>query len=291
MSKILLATPASIRQERKSKEIYDTIDLWMEMAMKIEGVDGAYLLLNDIPEPRLTEITDKADELGIIWDYKDYGYTPDNRSNESRRPDRKDTTKDTDYERFVVCRNHMLDYALANDYTHLFFVDSDVMVRPETCNRLMAHMTEGVALCSVLMNVTAKFLFSPTERKGRLITIPEKQWRYNIGNIIVTPEGKPNTFMHIVRSKIKFNSLMKVGMTGACAVLDLSYVRQGMRYKCHIAGEDLALCDQFLQRNLKVYCDTSLDIEGFHIQHPGLKDNAIYYIGGGEVNYTKRMNQ
>lgn len=285
---ILLATPASIRQERKTKEIYDTIDLWMEMSQHVEGVDGIYLFLNDIPKKRRKEITKKADKLKIAWDYKDYGYIPDDRSNVTRRPDSKDATKDTDYERFVVCRNEVLDYALANNYTHLFFVDSDIMVRPCTAKSLMAQMTEGVALCSVLMNVTAKFIYQPMSRKGRHVIIPERQWRYNIANIVITPPENPNSFIHILRKNIKFNSLIRVGMTGACAILNLDYIKQGMRYQCHPYGEDMGLCEQFMIRNLKVHCNTAFDLEAFHIQHPELVENARQYLEGGKVNYHRK---
>jgi len=285
MPKILLATPASVRAT-KTGAIYDTLDLWLESAMRIEGVDR-YLFLNDIPQPRKSEIIFRCEDLKIAWDYENYGYIPDNRSHKARCIE-----DGHDYERFVVTRNRILDYALSHDYTHLFSIDSDIICRPDTLTRLMAHMRDNVAMVSVLVNTVARSIACPSLREGRGVQFPSTQWCYNIGDIIKKPESKRGYFVHIRRNKIKFDSCIRVGLTGACSILDLGPVRKHkMRYAMHTSGEDFTLCEQLRDVGYNLLCDTSRDLEGFHFQHESLIENARKYLEGGAVNYGVKTPQ
>jgi hypothetical protein len=266
----------------RTSELYDTVDWWLDAAMQVIGVDGIYLHLNDIPDKRRKEITDRADKLHVAWTYEDYMYLPDDRT-ESRRI----FDEDKPYERFVKCRNRTLEYALENDYTHMLFVDSDVIIRPDTAVKLEEHMDETVGMCSVLVNNTAKFILHPRTRNNVPVQLPPHEWRYNIGETITKPPGVPNVFAHIKGKNLKFDTLMRVGVTGAAAILNLSYIKKfNIRYQCHPSGEDFSLCEQLGYHGAKILCDTSLQHEAFHIQDERLQINVQAYLNGSRPKYT-----
>ena len=260
-TRILLATPATVRLDPKTGKVWDSIDIWMRMAKAVEGVHGIYLHLNDIPADRRWELTNLADAYGIDWDYADYGFPPDDRSLNARAVPGKE------YERFVVTRNWTHEYAVASGFTHLLMVDSDVLVRPETVAQLMPRMAPGVGMCALLMNART--------------WLPPAKYLYNIGYLNETKDG----FYHVPLDKIVRDNLMPVYVTGAAAMLDLSAV-EDIQYECHKFGEDYDICDKMIKRGWKVLCDTSVAFESFHIQQPRLIDRAENYLKGGAIDYA-----
>jgi len=283
--KILAATPASMREETTTKEIWDSIDEWMLSISRLEGIAGAYLYLNDIEEDRLNTITSEADAMGIDWDHDSYGYVIDDRTKKTRAytgKKAKGYTGEEAYERFAVVRNKVLDYARANEYDYLLWVDSDALVRPDTALRLLDRVGGSVFGAAALLNITARWIYMESPRN---IAASPGQWKYNVGNYINVVRQNA-CFSAFNGRDIFWDSVMDIELTGAVWLVDLEKV-EGIRYHPHLSGEDVGFCRQIATRGGRMVLDTHRDLEAFHYQIPGLKQNAMDYLAGGPVNYMK----
>ena len=293
--KILAATAACTRRMMSSEQDYDTIAFWIEMIQKVTGIDGYYLYLNDIEISRRSELFCLSEEAGIDYDYQDLGFSPDNRSNSAREPSRpREPTRDNksrteaipgrEYERFVVTRNPVIEYALKNNYDYLFNVDSDVICRPYTVERLLVRMKPGVAMAAVLVNNLARYI---SRDKVNIFRIPEPSFKWNVCDLISTPGRSP----FIKHTQVKKNTVMDVDISGACCIIDLEpFKKHGIKYECDRNGEDANICGKLKKLGYKIILDTADDLECLHLQELWIMQNEQLinsYLRGERPDYFK----
>lgn len=298
MPKILMGTAACTRQMMGNPVNYDTVDVWIEMAKKVTRIDGFYLYLNDIPEPRRSYLFKLCKKEGIDYHYEDLGYVPDNRSRDAReiqedyiveKGKEKGKTKQRavegrEYERFVVTRNVVIEYALKNNYDYIFNVDSDVICRPYTVDRILPRMKKNVGMVAVLINNLARYL---SKSRVTIFKVPEPQFKWNICDYVETPGKHP----FIRHTKIRRNTVMDVHISGGCCLLNLEPFRtHGIRYECDWNGEDANICLKLRKLGYKIIVDTADDLETLHLQELWVYKNKELidsYLHGERPDYFR----
>jgi hypothetical protein len=141
-----------------------------------------------------------------------------------------------DMHAFAEVRNLWLDLLNPRD-THIFSIDSDVMVPSQSLSRLLSHSLPMVSL------LVCNGYMGPHEY-------------YNIMN------WNGHRFYSLTEPDIK-EDLMEVGVTGACFLMDSWLIRTGIRYKYNKQGEDLGFCEEVRNRGHKIFCDTTLKAKHF----------------------------
>ncbi len=134
-----------------------------------------------------------------------------------------------DFRNLARLRNHLLERFLASGSSHLFSVDSDVLVPPHALRYLLRAERPVVAAvianlpgCSVEASSAHNFLL---RRDGR--------YRHEPG----VPTG-----------------IFEVDLTGAVVLIRREVIEAGARYGEHSSGEDLAFCRQTQALGFGLWC-------------------------------------
>lgn len=130
-------------------------------------------------------------------------------------------------------RNQWLDDALAHfsGYTHLFSVDSDIMVRESTLERLLKHKQPLVS--ALVDNSSGMGIFH---------------------NVMVEAGG---VFRHVGGVELRNNAgLYACGLTGACVLIERRVINSGVNYSKGASGEDEGFCVAAKKKGFIPRCDT-----------------------------------
>lgn len=141
-----------------------------------------------------------------------------------------------DYKYIAEIRNIFLSMRKKHD-THIFSVDSDIIIEPNVLKKLLNH---DKPIVSALVN------------NGGY------QNRITFYNIMEKDQRHP-TYRHLEPSK----GLRQVDLTGACYLINKRVLDNGVCYKYHKQGEDAGFCSDAIGKGFKVYCDQ--DIQPQHI--------------------------
>ena len=168
----------------------------------------------------------------ILWDFAK------KHQNEYRRIDiweKDDDATDSrmrqrDYQHFADVRNEWLTMRRKSD-THLFSVDSDVLVERDTLTKLLSH---GKSIVSALIC------------NG---SIGEQNVFYNILN----EDG--DIYIHQKPS----SPLMQIDVTGACYIIRRNLLDEGLQYSNHPQGEDCGFCKTAKDMGYKLFCDITTE--------------------------------
>lgn len=137
-----------------------------------------------------------------------------------------------EYKQIARIRNIWLDRL--NTETHIFSVDSDIIIPKNTLERLIAHKLD---ICSLLINNSLQ--------DGEAYNFIN----YNKRGLLVQRIRKPG--------------VNPVFLTGAAYLINARVIRAGVRYGGHRRGEDFYFCDMAHNLGFEVYCD--MDLEGQHL--------------------------
>lgn len=152
------------------------------------------------------------------------------------------------YDHLSRCRNIIFENC-KSDY--LFSLDSDILVRSDTLNRLLSHNKH---VCSSLIY-------------NGYILFPESPYKYP--NILYKDDL--GIYRHIVNYRVKYpekneiGKLIEVDATGAITLIHNSVCKK-TKYSWHKQGEDVAWSESVKQNGWQLYCDVSCF--NYHIMSP-----------------------
>ena len=129
------------------------------------------------------------------------------------------------YECLAKVRNRFLQMFSTTNADYLFSVDSDIIIHPDTLNRLLSHQKDIVAaLVSNGSNVWNVMMWGSRGEADHLQQIPNVD-------------------------------LFRVDVTGACYLIHSRVIHAGVQYGFHRQGEDLAFCLEAQRRKFEIFCD------------------------------------
>lgn len=152
----------------------------------------------------------------------------------------------------TVMKNALLRRTMEYKYDYFFLVDSDLILKPETLQRLLSHKNE----------IVAELFWT--------------QWTPNT-------DPQPNAWMYDFYSfryereyeKFRKEGLHRVGMSGACILIKREVLKAGVNYSpiynvSHSMWEDRAFCIRAAVHGFQIYLDTTCPPE--HLYRPKTQD-------------------
>lgn len=137
-----------------------------------------------------------------------------------------------EYNQIAKLRNIWLDRL--GDESHIFSVDSDIIIPPDALSRLISHKLD---ICSLVIHNSYK------DREA-----------YNFATFNST-----KTAIHRFRKP----GINEVDVTGACYLINADVIRSGVRYGPNKRGEDFYFCEMAKKMGFGVYVD--MDLEADHL--------------------------
>lgn len=160
--------------------------------------------------------------------------------------------KTRDFGRFSDIRNLWISMIRPED-THIFSLDSDIIVEKDTLTKLLSHDKDIVS--ALIHNGGYK-------NRAETYNIMEKEVVGAINdNLIITYDHlNPTT------------GLREVDLTGACYLIKREVIDKGVLYKKHYQGEDGGFCLSAQKEGFKLFCDQ--DIKPKHIMEKKENEEA-----------------
>ena len=148
------------------------------------------------------------------------------------------------YRHLAALRNILLDNARALDVDLLFSVDSDILFPSDIVNALARWQLPYVS--SLVLN----------DNSAPFVKEHGSDYQHLRGRRVnFAPCDEHLQFQH--RTDYPLNSLLQVGMSGACYLLDKRALESGARFGYHPFGEDAWYCLELRERGIPVYVDTT----------------------------------
>lgn len=143
----------------------------------------------------------------------------------------------------VILRNFLLELFLSTDCTHLFSIDSDILVQPHI-------LTE-------LVNVNLPVVSALVRNDVHL----GLRGFYNILELV------GDRFQPLIN--FPYNQVIQVDCTGAVYLIQRRVIEElGVRYQIHLQGEDAGFCEIARSKGIKIWCHT-----GLHCTHVMVESN------------------
>ncbi|MGE5415321.1 MAG: glycosyltransferase [Acidobacteriota bacterium] len=135
----------------------------------------------------------------------------------------------------VVLRNELLNVFLRTKCSHLFSVDSDILVKSESLRRLLEL---GIPIVSGLVR--------NDHHLGDL----------GFYNILQEEHGHLVPIRDFPRDQV-----ISVDCTGAAYLIKREVIEAGVRYKMHRQGEDAGFCEEARKFGFTMSCHTGIECE------------------------------
>lgn len=156
-------------------------------------------------------------------------------------------------ERVADMKNHIIDAARARDYSHLFFIDSDIVLHPQSLKQLLSDEKDIVAnifwtrfsswdtLHPQVWQMDQRALYNPRDRKT-------KKRAYKTAKEIEFIES------------FKQKGVFQVGGLGACTLISHHVLEAGVNfsslYNISFWGEDRSFCIRAVAAGFELFVDT-----------------------------------
>lgn len=144
-----------------------------------------------------------------------------------------------DFTLFSIVRNRFLDYAKNyQGWDYLFSVDSDVLVPPETLEKLLSR---------------DKDIISALVYNGKAWDKRTKTYNYRIFRKDPITGREGYTFHTNIPDEI-----FPVDLTGACTLIRREVIEAGVKYKPFHRGEDLPFCISAKEKGFNIFLDPTI---------------------------------
>lgn len=156
-------------------------------------------------------------------------------------------------ERVADMKNHIIDIARAWNYSHLFFIDSDIVLHPQSLKQLLSDEKDIVAnifwtrfsiwdaLHPQVWQMDQRALYNPRDRKT-------KKRAYKTAKEIEFVES------------FKEKGVFRVGGLGACTLISRRVLEAGVNfsslYNISFWGEDRSFCIRAVAAGFELFIDT-----------------------------------
>lgn len=156
-------------------------------------------------------------------------------------------------ERVTIFKNHIIKVAIDGDYTHLFLVDSDLVLHPETLRRLLSLQ------CDIVSNIFWT-KFSAYDNFLPQVWLMDQRSLFDSSD----PKTK-NSIYRTVKIKefietLKIPGTYKVGGLGACTLISRRVLEAGVNfsglYNISFWGEDRSFCIRAVSAGFELFVDT-----------------------------------
>jgi len=150
-----------------------------------------------------------------------------------------------DFDNLANLRNHIVARFLESAATHLFSVDSDIVVPPSALRELL------VADRPVVAGVISNFPGVPVEES------PAHNFMFRSGNLYAHSRTVPA-------------GVFEVDVTGAVVLIRRDVLEAGVRYAAHGWGEDIAFCEHARRRGFHLWAHGGVRCE-HRMEDPGMR--------------------
>ena len=184
---------------------------------------------------------------------------------DSNRSSRDTQDREKLYAHLAGLRNQLISVCLDNQAGLQFSVDSDILVHPGIVKALAGHEVPYVS--SVVINDNSATFGGGLDYehpRGRHCNFAPLLQNITVKHEDVELRAGGLLFRH--RFDYPMNSLLQVGMSGACYLVNEQVLRSGARFGRHPFGEDAWYCLEINRRGFPVYVDTTL--RSVHIMEP-----------------------
>lgn len=174
--------------------------------------------------------------------------------------------------RVAAYKDFILKFARDNNYSHVFMVDSDLVLHPLTLKQLLST---GADIISEIFW---------TEWRPGMGELPQVwlagQYSFHYGANV--PEGEKNRQATATLAQLKVPGLYEVGGLGACTLISARAIAGGVNYgrigNVDYWGEDRHFCIRAAVLGFKLYVDTHYP--AFHIYRESDLDRLAGTTGG-----------
>lgn len=221
--RVLIAAPV-----RQTEEIFKYYLEGLENLTIPEGVEvDKFFIFHNSPQ-LIPLIKDKARFMTI-------------QSNDEYKTDGKTHEWGVDNLKLVAeMKNKIIRFARVEDYDHLFFVDSDLVLQKDTLVKLLEAQKDIIAEC-----FWTKWTPEDVEAPNA--------WDYDVYGFV---EDKIKTW-----EKWRIPGVYQVGMTGACTLISKRVLDAGVNfdwlYNVSFWGEDRHFCIRAASHNFEIWLDTN----------------------------------
>lgn len=173
--------------------------------------------------------------------------------------------------RVAAYKDFILKFALDNNYTHVFMVDSDLVLHPLTLKQLLAAGRD----------IVSEIFW--TEWRPGIGELPQVwltgQYSFHYSGSI--PEEEKTRQAAEILAQLKVPGLYEVGGLGACTLISANAIARGVNYgrigNLDYWGEDRHFCIRAAVLGFKLYVDTHYP--AFHIYRESDLDRLAEYRG------------
>lgn len=169
-------------------------------------------------------------------------------------------------------KNGILQYAIENDYDYVFFIDSDILIKPNLIDHLLSHRK----------NIVSEIFWTQWSKEG---PFEPNVWLSDQYNLV--PKYPPNirfnemeAFRNSFLNQLKEPGIYKVGGLGACTLLSREALLRGVNFSgienLSLIGEDRFFCVRAIVLGLDLFVDTYFP--AYHIYRESDVDNGKKYL-------------
>lgn len=167
-------------------------------------------------------------------------------------------------------KDHILKFALDNNYSHVFLVDSDLVLHPLTLKQLLSS---GKDIISEI------FWTEWAPGTGELPQVwITGQYSFHLGGNSMPEEEKQRQAAQVI-AQLKVPGIYEVGGLGACTLISAKAIAKGISYRrisnVDYWGEDRHFCIRAAVLGFGLYVDTHYP--AFHIYRESLLPKVAEY--------------
>ncbi|WP_348980772.1 glycosyltransferase [Thermincola potens] len=178
-------------------------------------------------------------------------------------------------------KDHILKFALDNNYSHVFLVDSDLVLHPLTLKQLLSS---GKDIISEI------FWTEWAPGTGELPQVwITGQYSFHLGGNSMPEEEKQRQAAQVI-AQLKVPGIYEVGGLGACTLISAKAIAKGISYRrisnVDYWGEDRHFCIRAAVLGFGLYVDTHYP--AFHIYRESLLPKVAEYKRSIKLAKKKR---
>ena len=278
MKKVLIGTP--VRQKAKIlKEFLSSLE-----RLNISELEVHYYFVDD---------NDSQESSKLLKDFaKNNKNVKIRSSNEFPVNDNSDYICDDTHnwkkgliERIIIYKDDIIKEALDKNFDYLFFVDSDIVLNPDTVKHL-------ISLNKDIVSNVFWTSWNPADEIAPQVWLQDES-NYYIRNwdVEYTKEEKKQMKIDFVE-QLKIPGLYEVGGLGACTLISKNAINAGVSFKLidnvSFWGEDRHFCIRAMALGFKLYVDTVMP--AYHIYREEYLKGVKDFIKNGYDPYKVVYN-